>query len=91
MLFRSHLLALTKVGAEFSLNPDLPGVHCEVTVETVGRTGVEMKALTGVSVDLLTVYDMYKAVDRGMTIEGVRLLHKSGGRSGEWHADGRPE
>jgi len=82
-----HPLALTKVGAEFSLDPDLPGVQCEVTVETVGRTGVEMEALTGVSVGLLTVYDMCKAVDRGMVVEQVRVIEKQGGKSGHWRAD----
>jgi cyclic pyranopterin phosphate synthase len=82
-----HPLALTRVGAEFRLDPELPGVQCEVTVETVGRTGVEMEALTGVSVGLLTVYDMCKAVDRGMTIEDVRVLEKQGGKSGHWRAD----
>ncbi|HEX8980333.1 MAG TPA: cyclic pyranopterin monophosphate synthase MoaC [Parasulfuritortus sp.] len=82
-----HPLALTRVGAEFRLDPDLPGVHCEVTAETVGRTGVEMEALTGVSVGLLTVYDMCKAVDRGMTIENVRVVEKQGGKSGHWRAD----
>jgi cyclic pyranopterin phosphate synthase len=81
-----HPLALTKVGAEFTLDPDLPGVHCEVTVETVGRTGVEMEALTGVSLGLLTVYDMCKAVDRGMVIEQVQVLEKQGGKSGRWLA-----
>jgi cyclic pyranopterin phosphate synthase len=82
-----HPLALTRVGAEFSLDPDLPGVHCEVTVETVGRTGVEMEALTGVSVGLLTVYDMCKAVDRGMVIENLRVLEKQGGKTGHWQTD----
>jgi cyclic pyranopterin monophosphate synthase len=81
-----HPLALTKVAAEFILDPDLPGVHCEVTVETVGRTGVEMEALTGVSVGLLTVYDMCKAADRGMVIEQVRVIEKQGGQSGHWKA-----
>jgi cyclic pyranopterin phosphate synthase len=79
-----HPLALTRVGAEFTLDANLPGVHCEVTVETVGRTGVEMEALTGVSVGLLTVYDMCKAVDRGMVVENLRVLEKQGGKSGHW-------
>ncbi|NCS64950.1 MAG: cyclic pyranopterin monophosphate synthase MoaC [Hydrogenophilales bacterium CG03_land_8_20_14_0_80_62_28] len=82
-----HPLALTRAGAEFSLDANLPGVHCEVTVETVGRTGVEMEALTGVSVGLLTVYDMCKAVDRGMTIENVQVLEKEGGKSGHWQRE----
>lgn len=74
--------------ADVSLEPDvdLPGVRVTATVRVHGRTGVEMEALTAVTVALLTVYDMLKAADRGMTIEGVRLLRKSGGRSGEWEA-----
>jgi cyclic pyranopterin phosphate synthase len=82
-----HPLALTRVSAEFRLEADLPGVYCEVTVETVGRTGVEMEALTGVSVGLLTIYDMCKAVDRGMLIEHIRVLEKQGGKSGRWAAN----
>ena len=81
-----HPIALTRVAAEFSLDPSLPGVHCTVTAETVGATGVEMEALTAVQIGLLTVYDMCKAVDRGMVIEGVRLLEKRGGKSGPWAA-----
>ena len=61
-------------------------VRIEVTAETVGRTGVEMEALTAVSVGLLTIYDMCKAVDRGMTLSAVRLLEKEGGKSGHWKA-----
>ncbi|PSQ94696.1 MAG: cyclic pyranopterin monophosphate synthase MoaC [Proteobacteria bacterium SW_6_67_9] len=81
-----HTVALTNV--EVALEPDvgLPGVRCRVTAEALGRTGVEMEALTGVQVALLTVYDMCKAVDRGMAINGVRLLAKRGGRSGTWRA-----
>ena len=81
-----HPLALTRVAAEFALDAQLPGVHCTVTAETVGVTGVEMEALTAVQVGLATVYDMCKAVDRGMVIEQVRLLEKRGGKSGEWTA-----
>src|ERR1700744_2468543 len=84
-----HPLALTQVALEFEIDEALPGVHCEVRVETVGRTGVEMEALTAVQVGLLTVYDMCKAVDRGMTITDVRVLEKHGGKSGDWVADGR--
>ena len=62
-------------------------VHCEVTAECFGRTGVEMEALTAASVGLLTIYDMCKAVDRGMRIDGVRLLEKKGGKSGHWTAE----
>jgi cyclic pyranopterin monophosphate synthase len=81
-----HPVALTRVAAEFALDRQLPGVHCTVTAETVGATGVEMEALTAVQIGLLTIYDMCKAVDRGMVIEQVRLLEKRGGKSGEWHA-----
>ena len=81
-----HPLALTRVAAEFALDAQLPGVHCTVTAETVGPTGVEMEALTAVQVGLLTIYDMCKAADRGMVIENVRLLEKRGGKSGAWAA-----
>ncbi|HQT01029.1 MAG: cyclic pyranopterin monophosphate synthase MoaC [Hydrogenophilales bacterium 16-64-46] len=81
-----HPIALTRVTVEFE--PDVAGaaVACTVRAETVGKTGVEMEALTGASVALLTIYDMCKAVDRGMTIESVRLLEKLGGKSGHWQA-----
>ena len=79
-----HPLALTKVAVEFKLLPKSRAVECAATVETVGRTGVEMEALTAVAAGLLTIYDMCKAVDRAMTIESVGLLEKSGGRSGHW-------
>ena len=81
-----HPIALTRVAAEFELDAALPGVHCTVTAETVGATGVEMEALTAVQVGLLTVYDMCKAADRGMVIGEVRLLEKQGGKSGAWKA-----
>ena len=80
-----HPIALTKVSVEFSHDAVEPGISCIVTAETVGKTGVEMEALTGVSVALLTIYDMCKAVDRGMVMGGVRLVEKQGGRSGHWH------
>jgi cyclic pyranopterin phosphate synthase len=83
-----HPLALTRVAVDFSVDDTLPGVHCEVRVETVGRTGVEMEALTAVQVGLLTIYDMCKAVDRGMTITNVRVMEKHGGKSGDWVAEG---
>lgn len=83
-----HPIALTRVGVEFALDREGSAVTCEVTAETVGRTGVEMEALTAVSAALLTVYDMCKAVDRGMVIEHVRLLEKQGGKSGHWQAAG---
>jgi cyclic pyranopterin phosphate synthase len=72
---------------EFFLDEAQSTVCCEVTAETVGRTGVEMEALTATSVALLTIYDMCKAVDRGMTIEQIRLLEKLGGKSGHWVAE----
>lgn len=81
-----HPIALTRVGVEFELDQAACAVHCTVTAETVGRTGVEMEALTAASVALLTIYDMCKAVDRGMTITQIRLLEKAGGKSGHWQA-----
>lgn len=81
-----HPLALTRVAVEFEVDRDASAVQCRATVETVGRTGVEMEALTAVTVGLLTIYDMCKAVDRGMSFERVRLLEKKGGRSGHWLA-----
>ncbi|HXU57086.1 MAG TPA: cyclic pyranopterin monophosphate synthase MoaC [Casimicrobiaceae bacterium] len=80
----AHPLPLTHVAVEFSLDAD--GVTIAVTAETLDRTGVEMEALTAASVGLLTVYDMCKAVDRGMRIEGIHLVEKSGGRSGHFKA-----
>jgi cyclic pyranopterin phosphate synthase len=79
-----HPLALTRVAAEFEPDTGRSAIALTVTVETVGRTGVEMEALTAVSVGLLTIYDMCKAVDRGMTIEDIKLLEKSGGKSGHF-------
>jgi cyclic pyranopterin phosphate synthase len=79
-----HPLALTRVTAEFALDERKSRVTIEVTAETFGRTGVEMEALTAVSVGLLTIYDMCKAADRGMIIEDIRLLEKTGGKSGHW-------
>ncbi|MBN9411698.1 MAG: cyclic pyranopterin monophosphate synthase MoaC [Burkholderiales bacterium] len=83
-----HPLALTKVSIEFDLSPatDAHGVSvtCRATVETTGPTGVEMEALTAVQVALLTIYDMCKAIDRGMAVNDVRLLEKEGGRSGHY-------
>ena len=79
-----HPLALTKVAIEFTPDADEPLVHCTARVETRGQTGVEMEALTAVQIALLTIYDMCKAVDKGMTMEGVRLLEKAGGKSGHW-------
>ena len=81
-----HPLALTRVVVEFALQEDAHSIACTATVETVGQTGVEMEALTAVQVALLTIYDMCKAVDRGMTITDVRLLEKHGGKSGSFVA-----
>lgn len=82
-----HPLPLSKVAVELTCDEQLPGVVCRVTAQTVGPTGVEMEALTAVQVGLLTVYDMCKAMDRGMTITDVGLLEKQGGRSGHWKRD----
>jgi cyclic pyranopterin monophosphate synthase len=82
-----HPLALTHVSVEFEIDEAQHRVNCEVTAQTNGQTGVEMEALTGVQVALLTIYDMCKAVDRGMLIGDVRLLEKSGGKSGVWVRD----
>lgn len=82
-----HALLLSKVAVEIEPAPALPGLIVRATVRTSGQTGVEMEALTAVTVACLTVYDMAKAVDRFMRIEKVRLLEKSGGRSGHWQAD----
>ena len=81
-----HPIALTRASVEFEHDTDASAIICMVTAETVGKTGVEMEALTGVSVALLTIYDMCKAVDRGMQMGGIRLLEKQGGRSGHWQA-----
>ena len=81
-----HPLLLTKVAVDLSLDPLLPGVRVTATARVTGQTGVEMEALTAVSVACLTVYDMVKAADRGMRIEGIRLLSKEGGKSGFWTA-----
>jgi cyclic pyranopterin phosphate synthase len=81
-----HPIALTRIGVAFAIDRERACITCEVTAETVGRTGVEMEALTAVSVGLLTLYDMCKAVDRGMRFEAIRLLEKAGGKSGHWQA-----
>jgi cyclic pyranopterin phosphate synthase len=81
-----HPIALTKVSIAFELDASSSSVQCEATVECDGKTGVEMEALTAVSAALLTIYDMCKAVDRGMTLSGIKLLRKEGGKSGEWVA-----
>jgi cyclic pyranopterin phosphate synthase len=83
-----HPVPLTRVAVEFELEPQGPAVLCRCSAETVGVTGVEMEALTAVQVALLTIYDMLKAMDKGMVIGDVRLLEKHGGRSGSFVAPG---
>ena len=85
-----HPLIINKVAVEIEPDASLPGVHITSLVRVSGKTGVEMEALTAVSVACLTIYDMAKAVDRGMEISGIRVLAKSGGKSGDWKADERP-
>ena len=82
-----HPLPITRVSVEFESDAAAHTVRCTAQVETFGRTGVEMEALCAVQVGLLTIYDMCKAADRGMVIDGVRLLEKQGGKSGHWVAD----
>ncbi len=82
-----HPLPLSHVSVEFALDQAACVVTCTAATETVGRTGVEMEAMTAVSVALLTIYDMLKAVDRGMVINAVKLIEKHGGKSGSWVAD----
>lgn len=81
-----HPIGLTRVAVDFEIDEAANAVNCTATAECFGRTGVEMEALTAASVGLLTIYDMCKAVDRGMRIEHVRLLEKKGGKSGHWQA-----
>ena len=84
-----HPLMLTKVTVDISIDDALPGLRVESTVKLSGKTGVEMEALTAVSVACLTIYDMAKAVDRGMEISGIRVLTKSGGKSGDYRAEAK--
>jgi cyclic pyranopterin monophosphate synthase len=81
-----HPLALTRVAVDFTTDEPSNSVHCRAQVETYGKTGVEMEALTAVQVGLLTVYDMCKAVDRGMVMTDIRVTEKAGGKSGDWKA-----
>ncbi len=81
-----HPLALTRVTVDFSIDREKSSVTCNAQVETFGKTGVEMEALTAVQIGLLTIYDMCKAVDRGMVMTDVRVLEKHGGKSGDWIA-----
>lgn len=82
-----HPISLSKVAVSFDIDTKTNSISCTVTAETTGQTGVEMEALSAVSVGLLTIYDMCKAVDRGMTISDVKLLEKQGGKSGHWTAN----
>jgi cyclic pyranopterin phosphate synthase len=82
-----HPLPITKVEVEINPEHALPGLLVQATVKVTGQTGVEMEALTAVSIACLTIYDMVKAVERGMRIEGIRLLEKSGGKSGRYRAE----
>jgi cyclic pyranopterin phosphate synthase len=79
-----HPIPLTAIDVDLELDEQESSVNCRVRAETLAQTGVEMEALTAVQVALLAIYDMCKSADRGMTIDGVRLLEKAGGRSGEW-------
>ncbi len=81
-----HPLPITRVAVDFDTDAVASAVCCTVQVETVGRTGVEMEALTAVQIGLLTIYDMCKAADRGMVMDGIRVLEKRGGKSGDWQA-----
>ena len=81
-----HPLALTHVSVDFDIDENNSSIECTLVTETNGQTGVEMEALTGVQITLLTIYDMCKAVDRGMVIGDIRLIEKSGGKSGHWQA-----
>jgi cyclic pyranopterin phosphate synthase len=85
-----HPLPLSQIALDLTPDPQLPGIRVTARVKTDGRTGVEMEALTAVTIACLTIYDMAKAVDRGMWIEAVRLLEKAGGRSGHWLAEPQP-
>ena len=82
-----HPLPITRVALDFEVDAAASSVHCRAQVETVGKTGVEMEALTAVQVALLTIYDMCKAADRGMVMSDIRVLEKHGGKSGDWSAD----
>jgi cyclic pyranopterin monophosphate synthase len=81
-----HPLNISKVAVDLTPDPELPGIVVRATVSVTGRTGVEMEALTATAVACLTIYDMVKAIERGMRIEGIRLIEKRGGKSGHWRA-----
>lgn len=83
-----HPLPITKAEVDIGVDASLPGLHVRATVKVTGQTGVEMEALTAVTVACLTIYDMVKAAEKGIRIEGIRLLEKTGGKSGPWQAGG---
>jgi len=85
-----HPLPITRVAVEFEIDGATSSVRCTAQVETLGRTGVEMEALTAVQIGLLTIYDMCKAADRGMVMGEIRVLEKHGGKSGDWVAPASP-
>jgi len=82
-----HPLSITRINIELTPKPENNTVYCVATVETYGQTGIEMEALTAVQITLLTIYDMCKAVDRGMVMQDIQINHKSGGKSGTWQRD----
>ncbi len=82
-----HPIPITRVTVDFEPEPEAGRIHCRAMVETTAPTGVEMEALTAVQIALLTIYDMCKSMDRGMTLQHVRLVEKSGGRSGHWRRE----
>jgi cyclic pyranopterin monophosphate synthase len=82
-----HPISLSNVSVDFTIDDNAQCINCSVRAETIGQTGVEMEALTAVNVGLLTIYDMCKAVDRGMTISDIKLIEKHGGKSGSWIAE----
>jgi cyclic pyranopterin phosphate synthase len=79
-----HPIMLTHISVDLTPLPEKQAVHCQTTVKTTGQTGVEMEALFAVQIALITIYDMCKAIDRGMTLENIRLIKKAGGKSGTW-------
>jgi len=82
-----HPIPITRVTVDFEPEPEAGRIHCRAVVETTAPTGVEMEALTAVQIALLTIYDMCKSMDRGMTLQHIRLVEKSGGRSGHWRRE----
>lgn len=83
----THPIGLDSLNVEITPDEDLPGIHIEATATTAGKTGVEMEAMTAVSIAALTVYDMLKGIERGIRVTDIRLVHKAGGKSGEWRGE----